>query len=239
MAAFKTPGVKILQLNVEGLSAAKRDVIHKLATDTSASVLLLQETHSTSDDQLPIPGFAVISHIHHKQYGVATYVREQLVASELCSSAETSPVQWNAIQIDDLTVVNVYKPPKVLWPSPPLPPFRGQTLYAGDFNSPHISWSYKRNSPDGIALHEWYEQLDLRCLYDPKQASSFCSARWNSNTNPDLAFITRSTQGERCRREILSKFPRSQHCPSLISTDCQILPTDTSNRPRWNFRKAN
>ena len=227
-----------LQLNVEGLSAAKREVRQKLATDLSPSVLLLQETHSTQDSQLPIPGYTVVSHQHHRQYGIATYVTNDLEASELCSSHADSPVYWNAIRIGDLVLVNVYKPPEVQWPNPPLPSFPCQTLYLGDFNSPHTTWAYSSDSPQGDAILNWMEELDLICLFDPKQPSSFQSARWNSCTNPDLAFISRGDPDQTVHREVLHHFPRTQHRPSLIRINQDIERTNTSPSPRWNFRKA-
>ena len=39
------PSMQILQINVEGLSLAKCEVLSKLADDYDVDVLLLQETH--------------------------------------------------------------------------------------------------------------------------------------------------------------------------------------------------
>ena len=77
------------------------------------------------------------------------------------------------------------------------------------------------------------------CLYDPKQPASFKSARWGTGTNPDLAFVDCSTETPHAERQILAPFPRSQHRPSLITTGTYIKSTNSSNKPRWNFKKAN
>ena len=129
-----TAPITVLQLNVEGISAAKRELILKLAKDNHANVLLLQETHTTEDKQLSLEGFSLVSYNHHRQHGLATYVSHSIDASELCSGDH-----WNAIQVGDFTIVNVYKPPSEEWLTPPLPLFHNDTLDAGDFNSPHTS----------------------------------------------------------------------------------------------------
>lgn len=202
-------------------------------------VLALQETHTTEDQQLPIAGYTVISYSHHKQYGLATYVRDDVPASELCSSSVDSNVYWNAIRIRDQTIVNVYKPPVSVWPSPALPPFPTPVLFCGDYNSQHTSWGYKRDEPSGTALVDWASRNDLMCLFDPKQPASFKSARWGTGTNPDLAFIDCNPAMPHAERRVLAPFPRSQHRPSLITTGTCIKSTNSSNKPRWNFKKAN
>ncbi len=138
--------ITILQLNVEGLSAAKRDIICELAKSHSADVLLLQETHTTDDQQLPINGYSIVSLSHHRQYGLATYTKDGIAATELCSSGTNCTIYWNAIRIGEQIIVNVYKPPDAEWPSPALPPFPAPVAYCGDFNSPHTSWGYNRDS---------------------------------------------------------------------------------------------
>ena len=63
-------GPTLMQINVEGLTKAKREVIQHLAQKHRAVGILLQETHSTKDEQLQIPGF--IAAIHHPKHGIAT-----------------------------------------------------------------------------------------------------------------------------------------------------------------------
>ena len=48
-------GPSILQLNIEGLTAGKMNVLHHLATRFEALVILLQETHCTSAEKLVQP----------------------------------------------------------------------------------------------------------------------------------------------------------------------------------------
>ena len=65
-------GPTLMQINVEGLTKAKREVIQHLTQKHRAVGILLQETHSTKDEQLQIPGFNIIAAIHHPKHGIAT-----------------------------------------------------------------------------------------------------------------------------------------------------------------------
>ena len=112
--------IKILQLNIEGISASKREILHQLATTVNADIIALQETHSTKENQLGIVGFDVISSHHHRQHGMATYVKQGISAEVIGISNETDEVEWQTIKVDNLYLTNVYKPPPCAWSSPPL-----------------------------------------------------------------------------------------------------------------------
>ena len=55
---FQRPAV--LQLNIEGLTVSKMNVLHHFAVQHEVLVILLQETHCTCADKLTIPGFALL-----------------------------------------------------------------------------------------------------------------------------------------------------------------------------------
>ena len=54
---FRPPAV--LELNVEDFTASKMNVLHHLAVQNEAFVVLLQETYCTCADKLIISGFAL------------------------------------------------------------------------------------------------------------------------------------------------------------------------------------
>ena len=58
------------------------------------------------------------------------------------------------------------------------------------FNCCHADWGYDDNSPDGECLAGWASINCLALLYNAKDAASFCSGRWNTGTNTDLAFAS-------------------------------------------------
>ncbi|XP_013401836.1 uncharacterized protein LOC106167580 [Lingula anatina] len=150
-------------------------------------------------------------------------------------TSQNSDLQWIAVAIGGTTVVNVYKPPPT--PFTYLPAFQHPCIYAGDFNSQHTEWGYKKNSQDGENLAHWSSSLCLTLLYDSKQPCSFTSRRWGTGSNPDLAFITTNGQVN-AERTVIGRFPNSQHRPSVITHPAIVKPTITSDQPRWNFCKA-
>ena len=114
-------------------------------------------------------------------------------------------------------IVNVYKPPPTRLRTLDLQVFPHPCLYAGDFNCCHADWGYDDNSPDGECLAGWASVNYLALLYNAKDAASFYSGRWNTGTNPDLAFASVGPNSRLPDRRVLEKFPRSQHRPSLIA----------------------
>ena len=52
---FRRP--TILQLNIKGLTASKMNVLHHLAMQSEALVILLQETHCTDAEKLVLPNY--------------------------------------------------------------------------------------------------------------------------------------------------------------------------------------
>jgi len=84
----------VLQLNVEGLTTAKLEVVRHLADSNGAAAVLLQETHCTSDNILKIPGFHVAGSIHSKQHGVATFVRTEISWSTSSQSPPGTNIEW-------------------------------------------------------------------------------------------------------------------------------------------------
>ena len=111
-------------------------------------------------------------------------------------------------------------------------------FYAGDFNCRHADWGYDDNSPDGECLAGWASINCLALLYNAKDAASFYSGRWNTGTNPDLAFASVDPNSRLPDRCVLDKFPRSQHRPSLITPPRFAMAVPSMPVKRWNFRKA-
>ena len=142
------------------------------------------------------------------------------------------------VDVDGYKIVNVYKPPPTRLRSLVLPVFPHPCLYAGDFNCPHADWSYDDNSPDGECLAGWASINCLALLYNVKDAASFYSCRWNTGTNPDLAFASVGPNSRLPDRRVLEQFPRSQHRTSLITPPRFAMAVPSMPVKRWNFCKV-
>jgi len=53
-------------------TAAKQEIIQKMARERKATAVLIQETHQTMTDQLKIHGFTVADHIPSEHHGIAS-----------------------------------------------------------------------------------------------------------------------------------------------------------------------
>jgi len=89
------PALWIMQLNVEGLSAAKREVISSIAERQKIliDVICLEETHVDVDktNRFSIAGFDLLAYSLHIKYGRATYVRDNISdAHHVTSSVVTA-----------------------------------------------------------------------------------------------------------------------------------------------------
>ena len=95
------------------------------------------------------------------------------------------------MDVDGVKIVNVYKPPTSRMIPSAIPAFSHLCLYTGDFNCQHVDWGYSTTSPYGESLVDWATKSNLALSHSPKGAPSFFSGRWNTSTNPDLAFASK------------------------------------------------
>ena len=112
------------------------------------------------------------------------------------------------MDVDGYKIVNVYKPPPTRLRTLDLPVFPHPCLYAGDFNCRHADWGYDDNSPDGECLAGWASINCLALLYNAKDAACFYSGRWDTGTNPDLAFASVGPNSRLPDRRVLDKIPK-------------------------------
>ena len=228
-----------MQLNIEGLTASKMNVLHHLAVQYEALVILLQETHCNCADKLTIPGFALVGSSLSRKHGHATFFHDWLKWTLVDQSPATSQTEWLCVDVVSYRIVNVYKPLATQLQASGLPVFPHPVFYDGDFNCPHVNWGYRTSSADRQCLVAWVSLNNCVPLHDPKDVDTFHSGCWNTGTNPDLTLVSVGPDSRVPDRRILEKFSRSQHQPSLIVPPRFALPVPSKPVQRWNFRKAN
>ena len=87
---FRRPAV--LQLNTEGFTASKINVLHHAAVQYEALVILFQETRCTCADKLTILAFAPTGSSLSRKHGLATFVHYRLKWILVDQSPTTSEV---------------------------------------------------------------------------------------------------------------------------------------------------
>ena len=125
------------------------------------------------------------------------------------------------VDVDGYKTVNVYKPPPIRLQVYDLPVFPHPCLYAGNFNCQHVDWGYDANSANGKCQVGCANTNNLVLLHNPKDAASFHYGRWNTSTNPDLAFVSIDLDSRLPDGQILEKFPRPQ-CQPLAYYSTQV-----------------
>ena len=89
------------------------EVLTKIMNKERIDVIALQETHAKDDNDFQkrgcIAGYLVIGAIHHKQYGIATYVKENIDDTMVVHKANSGNTQVLSMKIGSITVTNVYK----------------------------------------------------------------------------------------------------------------------------------
>lgn len=121
------PSLCILQLNVEGLSAAKRSALQEIAEQHKVDIICLQETHVDKDisSRFTINGFSLLSYHLHPKFGRATYIKNSLAGA----TASQHNDLWDACKLDQFSIINVYKPPSIDWTDSNLPRLCHLPLY--------------------------------------------------------------------------------------------------------------
>lgn len=239
------PALRICQINVEGMSRAKGEYISKLAAEEDLNVILMQETHTATHEDLEsrgvITGFNMIIAEHSRYHGIATYVKEGINDVNVVESNTNNNIYSSITRIGSLTVTNVYKAPAELWNDTPLPVQPHPALYAGDFNSHHSEWDYADDDENGEKLVLWAASNELQLVHDSKDRRTFCSRAHGTESNPDLCFVSADTEGIplQIHKEVLPAFPNSQHRPVILEIGISVPIVTSIPRPRWNFRKAN
>ena len=132
---FRRP--TIFQLNIEGLTTSKMNVLHYFALQSEALVILLQETHCTDAEKLLLSSYQLAESSLSRKHGHATFVHECLRYTLLDQSPPTLEIECLCVDVDGYKIVNVYKPPPTRLRSLDLPVFPHPCLYAGVFNCCH------------------------------------------------------------------------------------------------------
>ena len=127
----------ILQINVKGWTAAKRELIHKMTREMKVTVVLIHETRQTMTDQLMLYGFTLVGHIPREHHSITTFARSSISFLLVGYSNAGESIQSITIIINGIRISNVYHPlPRILNISL-LPSVSDQCIISGNFNSGH------------------------------------------------------------------------------------------------------
>ena len=105
------PDLTIMSFNVEGLSAAKQQLITDLRQRLQCAVVCMQETHRGPDAiRRSIPGMDLVIERPHTQYGSAIFVTSSTIVNT-ASLTDSNNIDILREDIHGISVTSVYKPP--------------------------------------------------------------------------------------------------------------------------------
>ena len=134
---FSGPALTIMSFNVEGLSAAKEQLIADLRQRHLCAVVCIQETHRGPDAIRPsIPGMDLAIERPHPQYGSTIFVTSGTIVNTT-SLTDINNIEILRVDLNGISVTSVYKPPgeRFSFHQPLTAVGDQQQVIIGDFNS--------------------------------------------------------------------------------------------------------
>ena len=113
-------------------------------------------------------------------------------------------------------MISVYKPPASVANKSDIAIFPSHASMQEISTVTSLHEDTKQPALTALPLEDWASIADLTLLHDPYQPNSFRSGRWNTTSNPDLAFANLTTTLP--QRIVLDPFPRSRHRSSLTTS---------------------
>ena len=217
------PAITVMSFNVEGLSAAKQQLVADLSSRHQCAVICMQETHRGPNDiRSNVPGMDLVIERPHAQHGSAIFVTSGTIV-DATSLTEVNNIEILRVDLRGISVTSVYKPPgeRVSFHKPLTAVGDQQQVIIGDFNSHSSTRGYATTNTDGELVEYWAENQRLSLIHDPKLPSSFNSGRWRRVYNPDIIFATNPIAGC-CNKIVMELVPRSQHRPIGVQVKAAI-----------------
>ena len=85
------------------------NVLHHLAVQYQALVILFQKIYCTCADKLLMPGFALAGSSLSRKHDLATFVHDQVKWTFIDQSLATSETEWVWVDVEGYRIANVYK----------------------------------------------------------------------------------------------------------------------------------
>ena len=109
--------------------------LQSVSNQSSAIVILLQETHYTDAEKLVLPNYQLAGSSLSRKLELATFLHERLKYTFLDQFLPTSEIEWLCVDVDGYKIINNYKPSPKRLRTLDLPVFPQPCLYAASFYS--------------------------------------------------------------------------------------------------------
>lgn len=236
---FKGTALKIISINIEGLSDNKESLLSDLASKSKCDVMILQETHRGETRRRPrIQGMSLLLERPHDQYGSAIFCKPEISIQSVALTCDND-IEILCIELQSCTITSVYKPPRETFAFSEPTNFKNKNsrIVIGDFNCRSTAWGYSSTDQNGEDLEQWAENQELKLIHDSKLPASFNSRRWREAFNPDNIFVS-ETIAPQVTKQVESAIPHTQHRPITCVIRAVIIPEQVPFKRQFNFKKA-
>jgi len=232
--------INILQWNCQGIRNKKDEILHIIDTQ-KISILSMQETKLWSTNEVQFPHYNCIrkdGHLNNTPHGgVAIYVHESIPFEPVTVNTTMQAVAVRANIGRLVTICNVYSSRShslnlnllnALLNQLPSP-----VILLGDFNGYNQLWGSCTTDTRGRIIGDFIEANNLNILNDGTPTR----IGYQTETAIDLTMCSPVIEPD-LQWSVSTSPWDSDHCPIVITFLPNII-TDSSNRTRWNTRKAN
>ncbi|MCP4985058.1 MAG: endonuclease/exonuclease/phosphatase family protein [Colwellia sp.] len=259
MGTYKTKSLKILQLNVNGLTAShKQAELKTIISKHNIDIAAIQETHFKNSNNFKIPGYNIyrkdrdtINSQAAKGGGVALIIKDHINHNLMDTTNYLHPNDTTdcislkihcTLKARPLEIINLYIPPIITSTkdartqnfSTTNLPTHNNAIVLGDINSLLPSWEATRTTPDTQA-EQWDEWADDNHFL-PANTGEATTIKGSAI---DICF-SHSTFSSNITWNLAPFSYYSDHSPIIIIIS---KPTINNNkpdpRPKWKLNKAN
>ena len=228
----------IVQWNAQGLRNKKNELL-ELIKEHNASIVAIQETKLSSNYNIRLPSYNVISKDGHynrgNHGGVALYIHSDVPYNEIPLNTSIQAVAAEVRLNFNFTICNIYSSRSHQLSTSLLCDLIQQLpkpfLIVGDFNAYSTMWSCSSADTRGRAIEDCILRNNLVILND----SNPTRIGYNSETIIDLSLCSPAISLN-FDWSVLSTPLDSDHCPIIIKLPDADPPPPTTS---WNIKNAN
>lgn len=213
--------LKVMQWNIRSYHS-NRDSLLLLVKEHFPDLIHLNETWLRQNDNLFVRGYISIREDRSDGYGgIATLIKKKLPFQRIIIDNRWHPkkFQYISVQIDNLTLINVYNPPDVhlsvkFW-NKFLNSFVSPVTIIGDLNAHHTLWDNMPINNNGKTIYNSLESSNLIVLNDG--SPTLFSPPTSSNKSAIDVSICTACLAPQAAWQVLSDPGMSDHYPTLTT----------------------
>ena len=239
-STYDSNGIKILQFNCNGIKGKLTELLTWM-TKEDIKIAAIQETKLNKNSKLSdTPGYTLVRNDRDKDKGggLAFLIHQNIMFQNLPNPPADDHLEYLAIKVDNLTLINIYIPPSSSCSAgymPTLAPYLNgnETLLLGDINAHDSLWHSTMLDTRGSNLADEIGIANMGVLNEEVPTRLPTNGQPSS---PDLSLASLDIMPYTSWQAQTSM--GSDHLPIIITLQSEIKETVSDKRTFTNFKKA-